>query len=241
MKIISLVPSITKTLFDLGLENHELVGRTKFCIHPKKLVKNIPIIGGTKNLNIEKILALKPDLIIANKEENEKIQVEKLKQYCRVWTTEISNLKDNENFIWELGMVLKKREEAQKLNLKIEEIFNNFKENQLKKVAYLIWQNPLMTIGGDTFINEILEKTGFENIFKNQKRYPKINLKDLKKADYLFLSTEPFPFNETHISDFQKKLPHLKVKLLDGEAFSWFGSHIAEFEDYYKDLKKLSF
>ncbi|MBC7556303.1 MAG: cobalamin-binding protein, partial [Chryseobacterium sp.] len=81
MKIISLVPSITKTLFDLGLGNHDLVGRTKFCIHPENFVKNIPIIGGTKNLNIDKIKALKPDLILANKEENVKEQVEELQQY----------------------------------------------------------------------------------------------------------------------------------------------------------------
>lgn len=236
MKIISLVPSITKTLFDLGLDNHELVGRTKFCIHPENLVKNIPIIGGTKNLNIEKIKALKPDLILANKEENVKEQVEELQKHFRVWVSDIKNLKDNENFLWELGMVLKKRNEAEKFNQKITAIFDNFKENKPKKVAYLIWQNPLMTIGGDTFINEILEKIGFENIFKNQKRYPEINLEDLEKADYLFLSTEPFPFNEKHVLELQIRFPKIKILLVDGEAFSWFGSHIAEFGKYFENL-----
>lgn len=236
MKIISLVPSITKTLFDLGLDHHDLVGRTKFCIHPAEKLKDIPIIGGTKNINIDKILALKPDLIIANKEENVKEQVEELAQYFRVWVSDIANLKDNENFLWELGMVLKKRSEAEKINKEITAIFDNFKENKPKKVVYLIWQNPLMTIGGDTFINEILEKIGFENIFKDQKRYPEINLEDIKNADYLFLSTEPFPFNEKHVLELQKLLPKIKILLVDGEAFSWFGSHIAEFEEYYKAL-----
>lgn len=237
MKIISLVPSITKTLFDLGLENHELVGRTKFCIHPENLVKNIPIIGGTKNLNIDKIKDLKPDLILANKEENTKEQIEELAQYFRVWVSDIADLKDNEKFVWELGMVLKKNKEAEKINKKITAIFDAFKENnEPKKVAYLIWQNPYMTIGGDTFINEILEKIGFENIFKEQKRYPEINLEELKAADYLFLSTEPFPFNENHVKDLQKNFPEKKIILVDGEAFSWFGSHIGEYENYYQTL-----
>lgn len=236
MKIISLVPSITKTLFDLGLGNHDLVGRTKFCIHPENFVKNIPIIGGTKNLNIDKIKALKPDLILANKEENVKEQVEELQQYFRVWVSDIANLKDNENFLWELGMVLKKNKEAEKINKEITNIFEGFKENQSKKVAYLIWQNPYMTIGGDTFINEILEKIGFENIFKNRNRYPEITLEELKAADYLFLSTEPFPFNENHVKDLQKNFPDKKIVLVDGEAFSWFGSHISEYKKYYQTL-----
>lgn len=236
MKIISLVPSITKSLFDLGLENHELIGRTKFCIHPENLVNNIPVIGGTKNLNIDKIKTLKPDLILANKEENTKEQVEELQQFFRVWVSDIANLKDNENFLWELGMTLKKNKEAEKINREIATIFDSFKEDEKKKAAYLIWQNPYMTIGGDTFINEILEKIGFENIFKNQKRYPEINLDELKNADYLFLSTEPFPFNENHIKDLQKKFPDKKIILVDGEAFSWFGSHISGYKKYYQTL-----
>ena len=131
MKIISLVPSITETLFDFGLSEYEVVGRTKFCIHPLDKIKKVPIIGGTKNLNIEKILALKPDLIIANKEENEKFQVEELAKHCRVWVTDISTLKDNENFLWELGMVLKKRDIAEKFNIEISTIFQYIDKEML--------------------------------------------------------------------------------------------------------------
>lgn len=118
MKIVSLVPSITETLFDFRLTKHEVIGRTKFCIHPAEEVKNVEIIGGTKNLNIEKILDLKPDLIIANKEENEKLQVEELAKSCRVWVTDIATLSDNENFLWELGMVLKKEPWLKILSIK---------------------------------------------------------------------------------------------------------------------------
>ena len=240
MKIISLVPSITETLFDFGLSEYEVVGRTKFCIHPLDKIKKVPIIGGTKNLNIEKILALKPDLIIANKEENEKFQVEELAKHCRVWVTDISTLKDNENFLWELGMVLKKRDIAEKFNIEISTIFQNIdKEKMPKKVAYLIWQNPMMSVGADTFISNVLTEMGFETILKNKTRYPEISMEEIENADLLFLSSEPYPFKDQHLEEFQKKLPNTKVILVDGEAFSWFGTHLAHCGKYLKTLSEL--
>ena len=237
MKIISLVPSITETLFDFGLTENEVIGRTKFCIHPEDEVKNVAIIGGTKNLNIEKIISLNPDLIIANKEENEKLQVEELQKEFKVWVTDIQNLEDNEKFISEVGALLKKEKLALEFNQNINEIFKNNSEKESVKVAYLIWKNPYMTIGSDTFIHEILEKLGFENIFKNGKRYPEISLEEMKKADYIFLSSEPFPFQQKHIDELQKELPNQKIILVDGEAFSWFGTHISKCADYYKKLQ----
>ena len=238
-RIISLVPSQTELLFYLGLEV-EVIGITKFCIHPLDKIKKVPIIGGTKNLHIEKILALKPDLIIANKEENEKTQVEELAKSCRVWVTDISTLKDNENFLWELGMVLKKRALADKFNKDISAIFQNIiKEKAPKKVAYLIWQNPMMTIGGDTFIHNILNEIGFENIFNNKTRYPEISVEEIGTADYLFLSSEPYPFNVKHLAEFQNQLPKTKVILVDGEAFSWFGTHLLQCGNYLKTLTEL--
>lgn len=240
MKIVSLVPSITETLFDFGLSEYEVVGRTKFCIHPLDKIKKVPIIGGTKNLHIEKILELKPDLIIANKEENEKSQVEELAKSCRVWVTDISTLKDNENFLWELGMVLKKKALAEKFNKDISEIFQNInKEKSPKKAAYLIWQNPMMTIGGDTFINDILTEIGFENVFNNKTRYPEISMEEISTVDYLFLSSEPYPFAEKHLEIYQNQLPKTKVILVDGEAFSWFGTHLLQCGNYLKTLSKL--
>ena len=240
MKIVSLVPSITETLFNFGLTKHEIVGRTKFCIHPAEEVKNVAIIGGTKNLNIDKILDLKPDLIIANKEENEKLQVEELAKSCRVWVTDIATLSDNENFLWEMGMVLKKRALAEEFNSRINSIFSSIKkENERKKVAYLIWQNPMMSVGGDTFINNILKEIGFENILQNKTRYPEITLEEISQADYLFLSSEPYPFGEKHRVIFQDQLPSTKVVLVDGEAFSWFGTHILQCGDYLKKLSEL--
>jgi ABC-type Fe3+-hydroxamate transport system substrate-binding protein len=199
MKIISLVPSITETLFDFGLTADEVVGRTKFCIHPLDLVKKVEVIGGTKNLNIDKIRSLKPDLIIANKEENEKLQVEELMKDFKVWVTDIETLQDNADFISELGKVLNKEDLAKDYNQKIASVFNQIKVSQTKRIAYLIWKNPYMTVGSDTFIHEVLQKLGFENLFKNKKRYPEVSVEELKGADLVFLSSEPFPFQQKHI------------------------------------------
>ena len=236
MKILSLVPSITETLFDFGLTADEVIGRTKFCIHPSDLVKNVEVIGGTKNLNNEKIRCLKPDLIIANKEENEKIQVEELMKDFKVWVTDIEILEDNQKFISELGTILNKENLALDFNQKIASVFTDFKVSKPKKVAYLIWKNPYMTVGSDTFINEVLEKLGFENLFKNRKRYPEISVEELKDADLIFLSSEPFPFQQKHIDELQLELPNSEIMLVDGEAFSWFGTHLMKVDEYLKEL-----
>lgn len=239
MKVVSLVPSITETLFDLGLTTDEIIGRTKFCIHPKEVADKVEIIGGTKNLNIEKIKSLKPDLIIANKEENIKEQVEELMKDCKVLLTNIETLEDNYYLIKQLGHIFNKEEKAQFFNLKTYEAFDIQKPEKKLKVAYLIWKNPYMTIGGDTFISRILEELGFENLFKNQKRYPEVQLADLKEADLIFLSSEPFPFREKHIEEIQEVCKNPKIRIVDGEAFSWYGSHLAKCGNYYRDLLEI--
>ena len=236
MKIISLVPSITEALFDFGLNDKEIIGRTKFCIHPENAVQKIEIIGGTKNLNIGKIKSLNSDLIIANKEENVKEQIEELQKDFKVLVTNISNLEDNYYLLKTLGNLLGKQETAQKFNLKIYEILAKFSDLEKKKCAYLIWKNPYMTVGFDTFIHDILDKVGFQNIFKNKKRYPEISVEDLKAADYIFLSSEPFPFQQKHIDELQKELPDAKIFLVDGEAFSWYGTRLAKCESYFQNL-----
>lgn len=236
MRVISLVPSITETLFDLSLTADEIVGRTKFCIHPKEIIDKVEIIGGTKNLNIEKIKSLKPDLIIANKEENVKEQVEELMNDFKVLVTNIETLEDNYYLIKQLGHIFNKEEKAQFFNLKTYEAFDIQKLEKTLKVAYLIWKNPYMTIGGDTFISRILEELGFENLFKNQKRYPEVQLEDIQEADFIFLSSEPFPFKEKHIEEIQEICKNQRIMIVDGEAFSWYGTHLAKCGNYYREL-----
>lgn len=236
MKVVSLVPSITEALFDLGLTENEVIGRTKFCIHPEEKVKNVAIIGGTKNINIDKIKALQPDLILANKEENIKEQVEALMGDFKVVVTNVENIEDNYYLLKNLGNIFHKEEKAQLFNLKIYEILNDAKIDSDIKVAYLIWKNPYMTVGSDTFIHKILGEIGFNNIFSDKTRYPEIQTEDLAEADIIMLSSEPFPFKEKHIEELQKVYPEKKIMIVDGEAFSWYGTHIAKCENYFKEL-----
>lgn len=236
MKIVSLVPSITEALFDLGLTENQVVGRTKFCIHPQDKIKNVAVIGGTKNINIEKIKALQPDLILANKEENVKEQVEVLMDDYKVMVTNIDTIEDNYYLLKNLGKLFGKEDRAQLFNLKIYDILNQAKLDAPVKAAYLIWKNPYMTIGSDTFIHRVLSEIGFENIFKDKTRYPQITTEDLANADVIMLSSEPFPFKEKHIQELQVFYPDKKIMIVDGEAFSWYGTHIAKCEHYFKEL-----
>ncbi|HCA06947.1 ABC transporter substrate-binding protein [Chryseobacterium sp.] len=236
MKVVSLVPSITEALFDLGLTEHEVIGRTKFCIHPENKVKNVAVIGGTKNINIDKIKALQPDLILANKEENIKEQVEALMDDFKVIVTNVETIEDNYYLLKMLGNTFNKEERAQQFNLKIYDVLEQAKLECPVKAAYLIWKNPYMTIGSDTFIHKILAEIGFENIFKDQTRYPEIQMKDLAEADIIMLSSEPFPFKEKHIEEMKAFYPDKKIMIVDGEAFSWYGTHIAKCGDYFKGL-----
>lgn len=236
MKVISLVPSITEALFDLGLTEKEIIGRTKFCIHPAEKVKNVEIIGGTKNLNIEKIRSLHPDLILANKEENVKEQVESLMNDFKVTVYNTETIEDNYYLVKNLGLLFNKEERAQTFNLKIYDVLYQAKINSKVKAAYLIWNNPYMTVGSDTFIHNVLSEIGFENIFKNQTRYPEIRAEDLAEADVIMLSSEPFPFKEKHIAELKEVYPHKKIMIVDGEAFSWYGTHIAKCESYFREL-----
>ncbi len=236
MRIISLVPSLTKTLFDFGLDASQIVGRTKFCIHPGDQIRDVEIIGGTKDLKLDKIRALKPDLILASKEENEKDQVSSLIDDFQVWVTDIKTLQDNADFLTELGEKIQKQDLANSYNQKIEALFSTIPRRDPKFVSYFIWKDPYLTIGGDTFIHSILEGLGLRNRYEYTQRYPEVALKALAKEQTVLLSSEPYPFKERHKAQLLALHPHLKIHLVDGEAFSWYGTHLLEFESYYNHL-----
>jgi len=234
MRIISLVPSITETLIDLAPE--WVVGRTKFCIHPAKFVKKIPVVGGTKSFHIEKVRALKPDLVIANKEENEKEFIEELMKDLKVWVTNIETLEDNYSLIRELGKITDKQQKAEEICQKTIQIFENHKLKNPLKAAYIIWRKPYMTVGGDNFVHHLLETIGFDNVFKNRTRYPEISPDELSPADVILLSTEPYPFSVKHIPEFKSAQPDKKIRIVDGEAFAWYGSRLSKLENFYREL-----
>ncbi len=237
-RIISLVPSQTELLSDLGL-NEEVIAITKFCVHPENWFKNKIKIGGTKNINIEKIKSLKPDLIIANKEENVKEQIEELEKTATVWISDINTLEDALNMIEAIGAITGKNLIAKKIIEQIIKSFSNLKAlNRKIKTAYLIWREPYMATGGDTFISNMMEKCGLENIFKNQKRYPQIALETIAELDceLILLSSEPYPFKQKHVKEIELQMPKSKVILVDGEIFSWYGSRLLYATDYFYKL-----
>jgi len=241
-RIISLVPSQTELLHYLGLEN-EIVGITKFCVHPGHWFKTKTKVGGTKATSYNTIHDLKPDLIIANKEENIKEQVELLAKDYPVWVTDVNDLEGALAMIHDIGEMTAKQKQADVLIKKINEGFDGLASNikrgpQKIKTAYLIWRNPYMSIGGDTFISDMLSKCGFENIFAQRTRYPEIIIEELSIANcqLLLLSSEPYPFKQKHIEELSGQLPNCKIVLADGEMFSWYGSRLLQAPEYFKTL-----
>lgn len=243
-KIISLVPSQTELLFDLGLED-QLDGITKFCVHPGHLRKSKKIIGGTKNLRIAEIKKLHPDLIIANKEENEKDQIEELARYFPVWISDIKNFDDAINMISGIGEITGRSYQAEGIINKIiasKRIFQKelIKDHDLKSVLYLIWKEPYMSVGADTFIHAMLQIAGFRNIIEEKRRYPEIHINEIQHfaPGLIFLSSEPYPFKEKHISELQALFPASKILLVDGEMFSWYGSRLIYAFAYFSSLHR---
>ncbi|MBA3648825.1 MAG: ABC transporter substrate-binding protein [Chitinophagales bacterium] len=248
-RIISLVPSQSELLFDLGL-NEEIIGVTKFCIRPKEKTKSRIKIGGTKDINLEKVKSLYPDLIIGNKEENNEEQVKELMKEFPVWMSNIRILEEAYEMIISIGKLVEKYHEASSLVSEIKFHFKNlnsnitgpqpYKTTYKNRICYLIWRNPYMTVGADTFINDMLKTAGFENIFSGKTRYPVIELQEISDLtpDYIFLSSEPYPFKENHVQQIQNMLPLSKVLLVDGEMFSWYGSRLLKSAAYFLQLHK---
>ncbi len=233
LRIVSLVPSQTELLHYFGLEE-EVVGITKFCIHPDDWYRSKQRVGGTKTVNIELVRSLKPDLIIGNKEENEQDDIEQLQDIAPVWMSDIFNLFDALEMIEQLGEITGKRDRAHKL---IEEIKIGFsKLNSIpekKSVLYFIWYEPAMVAGRNTFIDDLLSICGFKNVAGGD-RYPTATGKET--PDYIFLSSEPFPFSEKHMEYFRETYPMAKIVLVDGEYFSWYGSKLKDAPTYFNQL-----
>jgi ABC-type Fe3+-hydroxamate transport system substrate-binding protein len=236
-RIISLVPSQTELLYDLGLEE-EVVGITKFCIHPTEWFKTKTRVGGTKKIDFEKIKALRPDLIIGNKEENEQGQIEELMKLYPVWMSDIKNLEDALTMILNIGGLTGKTAPAAEL---VNSISLEFLKLQLpsvkRKAAYFIWRKPWMAAGKETFIDEMMQRCGLNNVF-TQTRYPEVIPEALGELqpEIILLSSEPYPFKEKHIQEIREYCPAARILLVDGELFSWYGSRLLKAPAYFRGL-----
>ncbi|MEI9943479.1 MAG: helical backbone metal receptor [Chitinophagaceae bacterium] len=240
-RIISLVPSQTELLYDLGLDK-EVVGITKFCVHPKEWFQAKTRIGGTKTAKMDLVHQLQPDLIIANKEENVKEQIEELAKQYPVWISDVNDLPGAYKMMKQVGKMTGKEIIADDLIARIKKNFTQLKILNAKlRTCYLIWKDPYMTVGGDTFIHSMIEIAGFENTFAQKKRYPEITIDDVMNAgcEVLLLPSEPFPFKQKHVDELKSLLPTIKIILVDGEMFSWYGSRMLYAAAYFKKLKTM--
>lgn len=240
-RIISVVPSQTELLYDLGVA-HRLIGITKFCIHPNDFFLATKKIGGTKTLRLEQIAALEPDLIIANKEENTQSDIEWLSARFPVWISDILNTSDALNMIHEVGQLVQAPDKAKAIIAQLNSDFESIKALAAryphKRVAYLIWRKPYMVAAKGTFIHEMLNLTGFTNVFAHLERYPSVSLEDLNAAapDLIFCSSEPYPFTAAHFEELQVASPNSRLQLVDGEVFSWYGTRLLHLKSYYQQV-----
>lgn len=239
-RIVSLVPSQTELLAYLGLDR-EVAGITKFCIHPDEWFRTKTRVGGTKNVNFNKIEEINPDLIICNKEENKESDVKALMEKYPVWTSDIHNLEDALNMITSIAEITNKTSVAQELTLQIKKNFEELNKNKPEpiKVVYLIWKNPYMAAGKDTFIDYMLSQCNFINVCDaSLARYPELTQEQIKNLNpqYILLSSEPYPFREKHLEDFKAYFPHILPVLVDGEYFSWYGSRLLNAPQYLKSV-----
>lgn len=239
-RIISLVPSQTEYLHNLGLDD-EVVGITKFCVHPNDWFRNKQRVGGTKTVNFEKIRSLEPDLIIANKEENTQAEIEQLAKEFPVWISDIYTLVDAYEMMISIGEIFDKHERARAIVDEIKQEFGSLAGENTKRVLYFIWNGPKMCAGGNTFIDDMLNTLGMVNIASKEmslSRYPELTNEQIREAkpDVILLSSEPFPFKDKHIDEFQDLAPESQVHLVDGEMFSWYGSRLLKAPSYFKEL-----
>ncbi len=238
-RIVSLVPSQSEFLWNLGLQT-ELIGITKFCVHPEDMFKSVMRVGGTKNPDLEKIRSLQPDLIIGNKEENEKMLIEQLSREFPVWVSDVNTPEQALDMMQRVSNMLGKETKGNKIIEASKQSLNKSKGLfQGESVAYFIWNEPYHFAGSETFIHSVLTHAGFKNVFFDRPRYPALRLEDLGALhpDFCFLSSEPFPFNEEQAGRVQEALPKTKVVFVDGENFSWYGSRLIYLHGYLTQLK----
>jgi ABC-type Fe3+-hydroxamate transport system substrate-binding protein len=235
-RIISLVPSQTELLYDLGLDEC-VVGITKFCVHPESWFRAKTRVGGTKKVDLEKIRALRPDLILGNKEENSREDIEALEQEFPVWMSDVKDLYEALDMIRRVGAITGTLKQAALLH---QRILANFLAHEIplsiRTAAYLIWQDPYMAAAGNTFIDDMMLQCGLVNVFhEREERYPQITSVELAAArpEVILLSSEPYPFKEKHLTQFKKIVPEAQALLVDGEMFSWYGSRLLHAPAYF--------
>ncbi|HYG03705.1 MAG TPA: helical backbone metal receptor [Chryseosolibacter sp.] len=237
-RIVSLVPSLTELLFDLGLDDN-VVGITRYCVHPTHWQNEKAIVGGTKKFDFNIITSLTPDLIVANKEENYQEGILQLKDRYKVYLTDIYDLDGALSVVKELGRQTGTFARAGELVSDIQSEFSLLKQFRRQTVLYLIWRKPWMGVARNTFIDSMLSMMGLGNVLSARERYPELSSEEISQLapEYIFLSSEPYPFAEKHIEEIRLLSPNSKIVLVDGEMFSWYGSRLRLAPKYFNELR----
>lgn len=238
-RIVSLVPSQTELLSFLELDDRVL-GITRFCVRPESWQDEKTIVGGTKQVNLERAAELAPDLILANREENTPDDVEALADIAPVYVTDVPAVPDALAMIRAVGALVDRADSAHQLADAIEQRLDALDLTPPIRAAYLIWREPFMTVGHDTIIHDIMTRGGFANVFDDRTRYPEVTLDALRTAspDVLLLPDEPFPFPQKNAfsDDLREGLPDTRIQFVDGQLFSWYGPRLLEAPAYLADL-----
>lgn len=240
-RIVSLVPSITELLCDLGLAPL-MVGRTGFCIHPADTVRDIPKVGGTKDVNVEKIRRLAPTHLVVNIDENEKPTVEALAQWVpHVIVTHPLAPRDNLELYRLLGGIFERERQAEAMCAAFEEEYAALEaapKGLPQTLLYCIWKDPWMTVARDTYIANMMALAGWNSWqAPDDARYPAFQWSDAvgHAIDGVLLSTEPYRFTEAHADALEKQVGK-PVQLIDGEMMSWYGSRAIRGLRYLREL-----
>lgn len=239
-RIVSLVPSQTELLYDLGLEDR-IVGVTKFCIHPDQARKSKTIIGGTKKFDLNRIAALKPDLIIGNKEENYPEGIEFLRNRFAVWMSDIEDLEGALAMISDVSTLTGTEEKGNSIVSTIRVGLQSAGKLPPRRTLYLMWYDPWMGAASSTFIHAMMQQLGLVNVLESRSRYPTLEVEDMValQPELVLLSSEPFPFAEKHRAQLQQFLPNATILDVNGEYFSWYGSRLLLIPDYVRGLKQI--
>jgi iron complex transport system substrate-binding protein len=241
VRIVSLCPSLTELVFDLG-RGADLVGVTKFCVHPADGVASIEKVGGTKNPKVARIVELAPDLVLLNREENRLEDAEALRAGgLRCHVSFPRTVEETAEMVRSIGAALGRAAAAEAIAAEIEtraaRVRSGARERSAVRFACLIWRRPWMAAAGDTFIDALLALAGGRNVFVDRpERYPVVSTEDLAAADpdAVLLPSEPFPFREDHAAELAGAtgLPRERFALVDGELLSWHGSRTPRGIDY---------
>jgi ABC-type Fe3+-hydroxamate transport system substrate-binding protein len=241
-RIVSLVPSITDLLHALDLGD-QVAGVTRFCERPEHWRDTKTVVGGTKDVKANVIAELGADLVLANLEENEKADVDAMidASDAPVYVTDVETVPDATDMIRTVGALTGTAEAAQDMADTIDARFQDFEPPSTLRAAYLIWRDPYMSVGSDTFIHDVMRRGGFENVFSGDTRYPTVTLDEIaaREPDVVLCSSEPFPFHqkERFTEEIRDALLNTRVDIMDGQLFSWYGPRLLETPAYLRELQ----